>query len=342
MKIGIIGTGMFGFSLARHLGVNHQNNKDIEIITYDSNKELMEHLQKTRTHLYHFKNTELPRNILFTSDKKTVTENTDLIIMALNSQSIREVINELKKHLKNNVIILNTAKALEIQTAKTISEIINEELKNSKINYTLAKISGGTFAEDIINNAPLGADVACENPSVLEKLQQLFHSDTLRIYGNRDLIGVEYAGAFKNIIAILAGITNGLGLPYGSETHMISRTAKEAKEIAIDLGAQPQTFSMESQCWGNDLWMSCTGKSRNREYGVMIGKGDTPKTAFEKMQKKHKLIEGYYTVEAIPNLCKKTGVKAPRFNEIYNMIYKNKKPIESIKHIMNREAENIK
>lgn len=341
MKIAIIGTGMFGFAIARYLGKKYLGNKDISITAYDINKELIEYLRQYREHLYHFKGKKMPENVSFTTDKKEVAENADIIIMAVASQAIREVIKEIKSFLKDGVIIVNTAKALEIKTAKTFSEVIKEELSNTAIRYEIAKLSGGTFAEDLVNDAPLGADIACKNSIILRKLQEIFHSSTLRVYSNTDLIGVEYAGAFKNVVAILAGIINGLGLPYGSETHMISRVAKEAKEIAVALGAKPHTFSMESQCWGNDLWMSCTGKSRNREFGRLIGSGLSPKEALKKLEKEHKLVEGYYTIEVIPGLCKKTKIKALILNEIYKIVYEEKDPMGAIKDIMNREAENI-
>ncbi len=341
MKISIMGTGMFGFAIARYLGKKYLENKDVSIVAYDKNQRLVEYLKESREHLYHFKGKKLPPNISFTGDKKEATENADIIIMAVVSQAVREVIKEIKNFLKDGVIILNTAKALEIKTAKTFSEVIKEELSDVSIRYEIAKLSGGTFAEDLVNDAPLGADIACENPTILKKLQKIFHSRTLRIYSNRDLIGVEYAGAFKNVIAILAGIINGLGLPYGSETHMISRAAKEAKEIAVALGAKSHTFSMESQCWGNDLWMSCTGKSRNREFGKLIGKGIAPQEALKKLQARHKLVEGYYTTKIIPNLIQTTGIEAPILNELYKMIYKEKDSMKAVEDIMNREAENI-
>lgn len=340
MRIGIVGTGMFGFALARYLGRKYKKDKSIKIIAYDKNKKLIEHLQEYRIHLYHFKNKKLPRNVELTTNKKELAENSELLIMAVPSQAVRETIREIKTYLENGVIILNTAKALEIKTAKIFSEVIAEELGDS-LEYNIAKLSGGTFAEDIVNDAPLGADIACPDKKILKKLQKIFHSSTLRIYTNTDLIGVEYAGAFKNVIAILAGIINGLKLPYGSETHMISRAAKEAKEIAIKLGAKPHTFSMESQCWGNDLWMSCTGKSRNREFGRLIGNGLTPLEALQKMEEEHKLVEGYFTAAAIPMLCKKAGTKSPILLEIYKIVHKNKDPWNAIKYLMAREAESI-
>jgi len=341
MKIGVVGTGMFGFALARYLGKKYERDRTVEIMAYDRNKKLIKHLREFRTHLYHFKNKKLPENVELTGSKKELTEGSEIIVMAIPSQAIRETIREMRGHLEDGVIILNTAKALEIGTAKTFSEVISEELENS-LRYTLAKLSGGTFAQDIVNDAPLGADIACPDKGVLKKLQTIFHSKTLRIYPNTDLLGVEYAGAFKNAIAILAGIVNGLKLPYGSETHMISRASKEAKEIAVKLGAKPHTFSMESQCWGNDLWMSCTGKSRNREFGKLIGIGYSPEEALKKMEEDRKLVEGYYTVNSIPKLSEETGVKAPILNEIYKIVYEGKHPRKSIEDIMKMEAEKIK
>lgn len=339
MKISIVGIGMFGFALALHLGKKYLQDRTTSIMAYDVNKKLIKHLKKHKKHLYHFKNKRLSKNISFTNDKKELVKDADIVILAVVSQAIRKVMREIKPYLKNGVVIVNTAKALEIKTAKTFYNVIKEEMKGAAIRYTVAKFSGGTFAEDLANGAPVGADIACENTYVLKMLQKIFSSPTLRVYGNTDVVGTEYAGAFKNIISILAGIVNGLKLPYGSETHMISRAAKEAKEIAVALGAKPSTFLMESQCWGNDLWMSCTGKSRNRKFGKLIGKGLSPKKALKKMQKKHRTVEGYYTIKAIPKLCRKLRSHTPIFQEIYKIVYKGKKPIISIQQLMNRKIE---
>jgi len=332
---------MFGFALGHYLGNTFLGKDKIKIVTYDSNEELLQHLRTYRTHLYHFKDKKMPPNVSFARTKKELIEDTDIIVLAVTSQAVRGIVREIKDYFKNGAIILNTAKALEIKTCKIFSEVIKEEMTNTSLNYCNSKLSGGTFAVDLVNNVPLGADIACVNISALKKLQEIFHGKTLRIYGNTDLVGVEYAGAFKNVIAVWAGIINGLGLPYGSETHMISRAAKEAKEIAVALGGKPHTFSMESQCWGNDLWMSCTGKSRNREFGRLIGTGLSPSEALGKMTAGHKLVEGYYTIDAIPQLCKKAKANSPIFNEIYNIIYEEKEPNRSIKHLMNRKAGNI-
>lgn len=341
MKIGIIGTGMFGFALARYLGEKYSQDDDVSIMTYDKNKTLITHLQQHRKHLYHFRDKKLAQKIVFTTDKTELVHGADTIILAIVSRAIREVVREIRDHLKSEAVVVNTAKALESQTGKTLYEVAKEELNGIAKRRFIAKLSGGTFAEDLVNDAPLGVDIACESLEVLDVLQKVFRSHTLRVYGNTDVLGTEYAGAFKNVIAILAGIVNGLELPYGSETHMISRAAKEAKEIAVAMGAKTRTFSMESQCWGNDLWMSCTGRSRNREFGRLIGVRLPPREALDKLQKNYKTVEGYYTVEAIPELCMKANVRAPIFSEIYKMIYEEKEPEKSIDYLMRRKDERL-
>jgi len=325
-RIGIYGVGTFGFAFSYMLG------RQYKIIAYDRNKNLIKHLKKYRRHLYHFKNRKAPKNVVFTSDVEDL-DKANYIIFAVPSFAVRDVAKNLKD-MKGKIII-NTAKALEKDTAKRLSKVITEEM-----TANVAQFSGGTFAADIIRGAPLGADIACEDVDLLINLQKLFSMPSLRVYGNRDLAGVEYAGAFKNVIAIFAGIMYGLKLPYGSITHMISRAAKEAEEIAISLGGERHTFSMESQCWGNDLWMSCTGKSRNREFGILIGKGMDTEKALKIMESQHKMVEGYYTLQSLPKLWKK--LKSDIFHEIYDIVFNGKDALKSIKDIMEREPEMIK
>src|SRR5690606_30568015 len=139
---------------------------------------------------------------------------------------------------------------------------------------TYAMLAGGTIATDLFHQEPLGADIACENEGALAKLAKVFESRNLFVYPTTDLTGVEYASAFKNVISVMAGITSGMGFSYGAETHIISRCAYEVERVVTgELGGSEETFRMNSQCWGNDLWMSCTGNTRNREFGILLGRG---------------------------------------------------------------------
>lgn len=332
---------MFGFALAKHFGEKYKTNNQYQIMSYDRNKEVVEHINRNKCHPYHFPHVKLSNKNKITNDIQSFIADADILILAVPSQSVRAVARDAKKYINKNLIIVNTAKALECKTNKRLSEVINEELSGNEYTHRLAHFSGGTIAQDIVNGAPLGADIACENIQTCKMLQDMFSNENLRVYGNTDMIGIEYAGAFKNVIAILTGITNGMGLPYGSETHLISRAAKEAKDIAVRLGAKEHTFSMESQAWGNDLWMSCTGDTRNRYFGKLIGEGLTSEEALKVLEREHKIAEGYYTAKIIPYLCKKTNYHSTVLVNIYEIVYNNDACNVAIKNIMDKELEII-
>lgn len=325
---------MFGFALTKHFGDKYKNNKHYNIVSFDRNKDAVDYINETRHHPYHFTHAKLNEKNRITNDIYSCISDVDILILAIPSQSIRSVIQNLKSCICKDIIIINTAKALECKTNKRLSEVIDEELSGIEHTYTLAHFSGGTIAEDIVNEAPLGADIACENIETCKMLQDLFSNENLRVYGNTDMIGIEYAGAFKNVIAILAGIANGMGLPYGSETHLISRAAKEAKDIAVRLGAKEESFSMENQAWGNDLWMSCTGNTRNRYFGKLIGEGITTEEALGILEREHKIAEGYNTVRIIPELSEKTKCCSNILTNIHQILFDNKACNIAIEEIM--------
>lgn len=222
----------------------------------------------------------------------------DVLILSVTSDATSEVINKIKKYINKKIIIVNTAKALDNKLGRRLSEVINKEL--SYIDYKYALLAGGTIAKDLFEHEPLGINVACEDKEILNDLVTLFQSDNLFVYPTTDLIGVEYASSFKNVVSILAGITNGLGFSYGAETHIISKFADEVKQLVTrKLGGRKNTFDMNSQCWGNDLWMSCTGNTRNREFGILIGKGLSFKDAFAEMKNRNKSVEGINTIKIL-------------------------------------------
>lgn len=265
------------------------------------------------------KSVKLSKNVVFDNNVKNLITNCDILILAVPSYSTKEVLKKIMKYINKKIIIVNTAKALDYKTGKRLSEIVREELKDMKYNYSL--LAGGTIANELFYHEPLGVDIACENKKVLPILIDLFQASNLSVYQTIDLKGVEYASAFKNVISILAGIIKGMNFSYGSETHIISRIAFEMEKIAVyKLGSKKKTFSMKSQCWGNDLWMSCTGYSRNREFGIILGKGTPVKNAIKTMIKKKKTVEGLSTIRAL-NMIVNTK-KYPLLNFLYEFIVK--------------------
>jgi len=314
-KISVYGIGNFGYAILKHL--DSKDGKDFSLHGYDRNKKLILNLKKNRKHLNHHKSIKISKMIRFEDDIKNLIENCDILILAINSEATREVIQKIKKHINKKIIIVNTAKALDFKTGKRISQIVDEELKNVKYEYAL--FAGGTIAQELFSHEPLGVDIACKNKVILRKLVQLFQASNLSVYPTTDLVGVEYASAFKNVISILAGIIKGMDFSYGSETHIISRAAYEIEKVVTkDLGGQKKTFKINSQCWGNDLWMSSTGNTRNREFGILLGKGTSVDDAISMMKQNDKTIEGHNTLTALGKI--KSARNYPLINFLYEFI----------------------
>lgn len=338
MKITIYGSGTFGYVLARHFGNKLLSSKH-EILFYGRNEGLIETIRKTRVHPIHFPNIKLPANVIVTSDRKEAVENTKLVILAVSAQSVRDTIRDIRTHITNDLIILNGAKGLELNTNLRLSQVIEQEIESIDYDYKIAVFSGGTIAGEMIKDAALGAEIGCTDPSTARYLQELMSNRFLRVYANIDIIGVEYAGSIKNVISIGAGISDGLKNPYGSKTLMVSRASAEAKRLAVKLGAKPHTFSTESQAWCNDLWMSCTGNTRNRYFGELIGSGHSVGQSLEILRKEHKIAEGYPTAKVVYDLAIDYDIEIPVMEKIYEILYENKDAREAMVELMIRRLK---
>jgi glycerol-3-phosphate dehydrogenase (NAD(P)+) len=303
LKISVYGVGNFGFALLTHLNRRQATGKDFSLYGYDKNKELMDYLRSKRMHPLHHRNVRISTSVIFPDSSEELVADTDILILAVTSDAIGQTISDLKSYINRELILVNTAKALDAETGLRFSVIISECLRDVGYPFSVAMFAGGTIAKDLVNREPLGVDIASEDMGTLKILKDIFTADNLRVYTTTDIRGVEYAAAFKNVVSILAGIASGLGLSYGSQTHMISRAAGEVKKLVVGkLGGEEKTFSIESQCWGNDMWMSCTGGTRNREFGILLGRGYKPGAAATEMQKRNKTVEGIHTVKAVKRL----------------------------------------
>lgn len=295
MKVGIYGLGNFGFAILKHL--HNKKDSDLKLIAYDRNEETTNHLIKHRKHPFLHTGVIIPKSVNIVQSPDLLLDSLDVLIMAVPSEATREAIETLNTHLDSPLILVNTAKALDYVTGRRLSEIYTKKLHNPSIDYIC--IAGGTIARDLFMHEPLGVDIAGKNMENLKTIKELFCSDNLAVYPTSDLIGVEFASSLKNVVSIIAGIIKGLGFSYGSETHIISRVAQLLSEVCVEKGAKKQTFSIGSQCWGNDLWMSCTGNTRNREFGVLLGKGLDVGDAIKQMKSQNKTVEGLSTIKIL-------------------------------------------
>lgn len=341
MKITVYGTGTFGFVLARHVGNKFAGDNSYEIVLYGRNPQLMDTIQTTRAHPVHFPLIDLPDNVQATSARYVVIHNADMLILAVPVQSVRDAICDIRPYITRDIMILSVAKGLELKTNLRVSEVIHQELAGLEYNFTIAVFSGGTIALEMVRDAALGAEIGCADYKTAKILQELISNRHLRVYANTDIIGVEYAGALKNVISIGAGISDGLRNPYGSKTLMISRASAEVKCLAVKLGAQEHTFSTESQAWSNDLWMSCIGNTRNRYFGELIGSGHTVEDALAMLRTEHKIAEGYPTTKVVHSLAKEHDIEIPVMEKIYEILYEGKQPRIAMYELMTRQLKFI-
>ncbi len=330
-KVSVYGIGNFGYALLKHL--DNKNKGNFNLHAYDKNSALVEHLDKERSHLHLHKDQKVSEKIVFEKDIEGLLKHCDVLILAITSSATREVVREIKKYITGKIIIVNTAKALDRDTGKRVSEIIKKELRGKEYEYVL--FAGGTIAKDLFAHEPLGVTIACEDTKSLTAIKELFEFDNLFVYPTKDVIGSEYASVFKNVISILAGITHGLGFSYGAETHIISRASAEVEDFVIKkLGGKKKTFEMGSQCWGNDLWMSCTGNTRNRGLGILIGQGVPIDKALSDIKTNNTTVEGVSTVLSlgeikgikkcyIINLIFELFIKKVDLKKFKEMIFKN-------------------
>ncbi len=302
LRVGIYGIGHFGYAVLRHL--SEKAGQSLELRAFDRKSQVRGVLRDERRHPLFPMPVKLSEHVEIVDSEQDLVQNIDLLVLAVTSVSVREVMEKIAKVGWDKPLpVVNTAKALDFKTGRRLSEVVRETTEGVGLSAHYMALAGGTIAEDLLIRNPLGMTLAGEHAQALSTTKQVFSSANLWIQTSFDLVGVEHAAAFKNVISICAGVVRGMGLSYGAETHLISRMADEVETFCIHrLGADPRTFRTGSQCWGSDLWMSCTGKTRNRAFGELIGQGLAMDEANEIMQQQHKTIEGVQTLHALSSL----------------------------------------
>ena len=334
-KISIIGAGAFGFAMAKIIGEGHP---DKEIFIFDVQKEHIVHIKNTRKHPVFHGNTKISSHITVTHSLKETIKDSNFIVLAVPSKFMRSAIKDLKQFLTSEVILLNIAKGLENGTNMMMHQVIEEELKGINTKYYICSLSGGMIANEVTLGNPLCADIACKDKNIAEKVAETLRNEHLRLETTTDIIGVELSGAFKNVIAIGAGIFDGLNYGESSKSAFISYASREIENLAIALGADKKTFQSGNQAWFGDLMTTCFGKSRNREFGELIGKGVSANNALNKLIKENKSVEGYITTKVVYNLINQYNIDAPILKLIYKVLYKELSAKEFIKKFIFRKT----
>ncbi|MFA5118118.1 MAG: NAD(P)H-dependent glycerol-3-phosphate dehydrogenase [Candidatus Omnitrophota bacterium] len=326
-RISILGDGGWGTTLAILLC-----RKGFSVTLWGAFKDYIKLLNKKRENIKFLPDTRIPKQIEITADLEVALKDKDIIILAVPSQYIREVLQRIKSlSYSRKSIYVSVTKGIEIGSHKRISEIIHEELGNIK----LAVLSGPTIAQEVAQAIPTTAVIASHDRKTAKSLQDIFMSERFRVYTNDDVIGVELGGSLKNIIAIACGISDGLGFGTNTKAAILSRGLAEISRLGQAMGAKISTFSGISGL--GDLVTTCISPySRNRFVGEQIGKGKTLKEISAHM---NMVAEGVPTAKSAYDLGLKYRVDIPIIKEVYSVLYKNKSPLKAVKDLMTREKK---
>lgn len=326
MKIAIVGSGGWGTALAVLLA-----NKGYDINMWSWRPEEAIALQKERENKEFLPGVLLPSNINCTGDLEFAVNGADLVVSAVRSQSARDIAKRLSPLIKEGTVLLNVSKGLEKGTHKRLSEIFEEEVPQTKI----ASMSGPSHAEEVGRGIPTTNVVASKDEKVAEFVQDIFMCQSFRVYTNPDIVGVELGGALKNVIALAAGICDGLGFGDNTKAALMTRGMVEIARLGVKMGAQYSTFAGLSGI--GDLIVTCTSMhSRNRRAGILIGQGYTLEEALEKV---HMVVEGVTTCETAYHLAKREGVEMPIVFETYQVLFCGKKAKDTIVDLMGRDKK---
>lgn len=321
MNVAVLGTGAFGLALA---SIFYENKFKVTMWSpYEDEIKKIKKEHKNKTRLPDYK---IPKEFEFTSNLEKAIQNKELIVIATPTGAINNVSLKLKEYIKENQHICIASKGIEQHTCHFPVDVLKKYIKTDNLSV----VSGGSFAVDIINKYPIGLSVATKNENSKELLSKAFSNDYIKIRYNTDLLGTEICGAIKNVIAIAAGIIEGLNLPESSKAMFITESINDIKKLIHLLGGNKKTIM--SYAGFGDLLLTCTStKSRNFTFGIMIGKKTNQKKIEEYINTT--TIEGLYTLESIYALLKRKDIEMPIITLIYDIIHNEKVPESLIKFL---------
>ncbi|QPJ65941.1 MAG: NAD(P)-dependent glycerol-3-phosphate dehydrogenase [Candidatus Nitrohelix vancouverensis] len=321
-KLAVLGAGSWGTALSINLAKRLER---VDLWVYE--KDLFDLIETTRENSYFLPGVPLPSAIHPTHSLKEAVAGKEILLLAIPTHFIRETLATIQPFLAPNCLIVNAGKGIENDTLCVIHEIIEQILGSS---IRTATISGPTFAAEIAQDAPSALVAAAKTMADAEIVQELFNGPDLRVFASNDLIGVETGGALKNVIAIAAGISDGLGLGHNARAALITRGLVEISRIGTAMGARPETFSGLSGL--GDLVLTCTGDlSRNRSVGIKLGQGQSLAEITGGMKM---VAEGVRTVKSARDLKNKFGLQASVIEETYQILYENKPPSLALRDLM--------
>lgn len=323
MKITVLGAGAWGTALARMLATRGH-----EVLLWDFFPETIETLNRTRVNERYLPDIPLPAGLRGEADSTKAVAGAELVVVASVSKGFRNVTRCLGSF---NGIVVSVTKGIEFESGKTMTDILSETAPRARV----VAMSGPTLAMEVAKGIPTAIVAASADTAAAEIVQSLFHSPAFRVYTSTDVHGVELGGALKNVIAIGAGVCDGLGFGDNSKAALVTRAVSEMRRLGVACGARADTFNGLSGL--GDLMVTCFSKlSRNRGFGERLGKGEKAKAIVASMTA---VAEGYPTARSAHELAKRKQVVTPVMDEVFAMLYEGKDVGQAVQDLTARESK---
>lgn len=312
-----IGGGSFGTALSVMLA-----KKGLSISIYDRDEKVVEDINIKRENMKYLPHVIVPANVVAHNNLEEALENAKYVVLSVPSNAIRGVSKILKSYIKEDVVLINVSKGIEEHTGKRLSEVIQEELPNNHVVI----LSGPSHAEEVSIDIPTTVVATSIDMKYAKEVQELFMTNKFRVYTNDDIIGVEIGGAVKNIIALAAGISDGIGYGDNTKAALMTRGMSEIIRIGEKLGGKKETFAGLTGM--GDLIVTCTSMhSRNRRAGILIGKGASTEQAIEEVGM---VVEGIKACKAFYEIKEELGVSMPITDALYKVLFLGKDPKDEV------------
>jgi glycerol-3-phosphate dehydrogenase (NAD(P)+) len=329
MRGSVIGSGSFGTALANVLAVNCE-----EVRLWGREPSVVEAINTRHENSTYLKGIPISERVRATNSLEEALAGSELVVLATPSHATREVVAKAKAYLPRHVPIVTVAKGIENETLLTMTELLEDCLPEEFHPY-IAVLSGPSFAKELARRMPTVVTIASHWDKVAVRCQKALQTETFRSYTSTDVVGVQYGGALKNVIAIAAGMADGLGMGHNARAAIITRGLAEITRLAVRKGANPLTLSGLSGM--GDLVLTCTGElSRNRHVGMELGKGRKLPDILAEMKE---VAEGVKTARSARDLETRTGVELPICHQVYLIAYEGKNAKSAVVDLMTRQPK---
>ena len=325
-NVGIMGAGSWGTALALLL---HKNGHQVTV--WSINEDEVKMLSEKREHESKLPGVKIPEDMMFTTDIESTVKGKDFVVLAVPSPFTRSTSRNMCPFIAEGQIIVDVAKGIEESTLMTLSQQIEEEIPQADV----AVLSGPSHAEEVGRGLPTTVVIGARTKKTADYLQEMFMSEVFRVYTSPDILGMELGGSLKNVIALAAGIADGLGYGDNTKAALITRGIADIARLGVKMGGAIESFTGLTGI--GDLIVTCASvHSRNRKAGYLIGQGMSMQEAMDEVKM---VVEGVYSTKAAVKLGEKYDVSLPIINKVNEVLFENKDPREAVNELMLRDSK---